>query len=86
MPLVQISLQQGRDPQRLRTLISAVTAAVAESLDTPPDTVRVILAEVPATHWAAGDVTLAERAAASAEPPVASLEPPVAPAERPVEL
>ena len=30
-------------------------------VDAPKDNVRVVLREVPATHWAAGDVTIEER-------------------------
>ena len=41
-------------------------AAVA-TLDASPASVRVIIREIPATHWAAGDETLAERRAATAE-------------------
>ncbi|TDW24211.1 tautomerase family protein [Kribbella kalugense] len=61
MPLVQIALREGRSPVQLRALISAVTAAVGDSLSAPQESVRVILTEIPPTHWAAGDVTLAER-------------------------
>ena len=61
MPLVEVTLVEGRSPDELRTLISRLTAAVVESVDAPRDSVRVVLREVPATHWAAGDVTVAER-------------------------
>lgn len=61
MPLVQVSLREGRDPAQLRALISALTRAVVDTLDTPLESVRVILSEVPGTHWAAGDVTLEEK-------------------------
>jgi 4-oxalocrotonate tautomerase len=61
MPLVQVSLREGRDPAQLRSLISALTRAVVETLDTPLESVRVILTEIPGTHWAAGDVTLDEQ-------------------------
>jgi 4-oxalocrotonate tautomerase len=61
MPLVEVTLVEGRSPDQLRTLISRLTAAVVESVDAPRDSVRVVLREVPATHWAAGDVTVAER-------------------------
>lgn len=61
MPLVEITLTEGRTPQQLRTLISQVTHAVVESVDTPIESVRVVLREVPTTHFAAGDVTIAER-------------------------
>jgi 4-oxalocrotonate tautomerase len=36
---------------------------VCASIDAPKANVRVVIREVPRTHWAAGDVTLAERAA-----------------------
>jgi 4-oxalocrotonate tautomerase len=61
MPLVQVTMREGRPPEKIRKMISAVTAAVAESLDAPLESIRVIVTEVPATHWAAGDVTLAEK-------------------------
>lgn len=63
MPFVEITIVQGRTPAQLRTLLSAVTHAVSESVDAPLDSVRVVLREVPATHFAAGDVTIAERLA-----------------------
>jgi 4-oxalocrotonate tautomerase len=60
-----VSIREGRSPESIRTMISAVTAAIAESLDAPPESVRVVVTEVPLTHWATGDVTLAERAQAA---------------------
>ncbi|WP_308169783.1 tautomerase family protein [Acrocarpospora catenulata] len=57
-----IQVRSGRDPESIRRLISAVTEAVVTSLNTPAPTVRVIVTEVPTTHWANGDVTLAEAA------------------------
>lgn len=47
-------------------MISAVTKAVAESLESPIESIRVIVTEIPATHWATGDVTLAEKISANA--------------------
>ncbi len=60
MPLVEISLIEGRSPEQLRNLIAAVTSAVEESISVARPNVRVILREVPPTHWAVGDVTVAE--------------------------
>lgn len=67
MPLVEITLVAGRTPEQLRALMSATTEAVASSISAPKDTVRVVVREVPGTHWSAGDVTVAERRAADAE-------------------
>ncbi len=61
MPLIEVTLVEGRSPEQLRTLITALTDAAETAVSAPRDTVRVVLREVPATHWAAGDVTIAER-------------------------
>jgi 4-oxalocrotonate tautomerase len=63
MPLVEVTLVEGRTPEQLRTLISQLTTAVVDSVGAPKENVRVVLREVPATHWAAGDVTIEERRA-----------------------
>ena len=42
-------------------MISAVTKAVSETVAAPVAAIRVIIREVPTTHFAAGDVTIAER-------------------------
>ena len=61
MPLIEVTLAEGRTPAQLRTLISALTHAAAEAVDAPVDSIRVVIREVPTTHWGAGDVTIAER-------------------------
>jgi 4-oxalocrotonate tautomerase len=64
MPIIEVTLVEGRTPERLHALIAALTDAACGSLDAPRDSVRVVLREVPATHFAAGGVTIAERRAA----------------------
>ena len=61
MPLIEVTMVEGRTPQQVRTLISALTHAAAEAVDAPVDSIRVVVREVPTTHWSAGDVTIAER-------------------------
>ena len=61
MPLIEVTLVEGRTAQEVRALISALTAAAAESVDAPVESIRVVVREVPPTHWAASDVTIAER-------------------------
>lgn len=61
MPLIDVSLIEGRSQAQLRELISKLTAATVEALDAPEQSVRVVVREVSPTHWAAGDVTIAER-------------------------
>lgn len=66
MPFVEVTMVEGRTPEQLRALISALTAAVVDSVGAPLAAVRVVIREVPDTHWSAGDVTIAERRAAEA--------------------
>ena len=67
MPLVEVSIVEGRPPERIRAMIDRVTDAVEMSLEAPRSSIRVIVREIPPTHWAAGGQTIAERTAASAE-------------------
>ncbi len=64
MPLIEITLGEGRDPDQVRSLIHEVHEAVLRTVNTRPEYVRIIVREVPRTHWATGDVTLAEMLAA----------------------
>lgn len=61
MPIVDVTLVEGRSPEQLRALVTALTDAVSTTVDAPRENVRVVVREVPATHFAAGDVTIAER-------------------------
>jgi 4-oxalocrotonate tautomerase len=63
VPLVEVTLVQGRTPQQLRALLHELHGAVVRSIGAPAENVRIVIREVPATHWAAGDVTIAERSA-----------------------
>jgi 4-oxalocrotonate tautomerase len=61
MPLVQVTVVTGRTPEQLRRLVHELHDAVVRSLDARPERVRIIVHEVPPTHWAAGGETIAER-------------------------
>jgi 4-oxalocrotonate tautomerase family enzyme len=67
MPQVSITLAEGRTPAQIRELIHEVHAAVLRTVNTRPEYIRVVVHEVPRTHWATGDATLAEMDAAGAE-------------------
>jgi 4-oxalocrotonate tautomerase len=70
VPFIEVTLVEGRSPEQLRALIGALTRAVVDAVDAPQESVRVVVREVPATHWAAGDVTIRERRAGSPSPAV----------------
>lgn len=64
MPLIEVTLTEGRSPQQVRQLISNLTQAVLDAEVAPKENIRVVVREVPAGHFAAGDVTIAERGGA----------------------
>lgn len=64
MPVVQVTLTHGRSPETIRSMISAITRAMVDSGVAPQEAVRVMVSEIPTSHFAAGDVTIAERHAA----------------------
>jgi len=54
MPIAQIYLLEGRTDEQKEILISKVTEAIAQSLDAPEASVRVVLTEVPKQHFGIG--------------------------------
>jgi 4-oxalocrotonate tautomerase len=59
MPLIQVTLIEGRSPPAKAALIRSLTQATIDSIDAPRESVRVILHEVPAAHWGVGGVSKA---------------------------
>jgi 4-oxalocrotonate tautomerase len=52
MPIIQIHLLKGRDQEKKRKLIAAVTDAVCFALDLPPKAVQIILLEMDPSDYA----------------------------------
>lgn len=62
MPLIQVTLLEGRSAHAKAALLQRLTDAAVEALAAPRETVRVILQEVPPAHWAVGGVSKAAAA------------------------
>lgn len=60
MPVVQVSLLEGRGVEERRRLVAAVTDAVVDSLGVDPGQVRVLLYELPPGDWGIGGATKEE--------------------------
>jgi 4-oxalocrotonate tautomerase len=69
VPLIEVTLAEGRSPQQIRAMMHEVHEAVLRTVDTRSEHIRVIVREVPRTHWATGDLTLHEMDAAGEQPP-----------------
>ncbi|OZI10721.1 4-oxalocrotonate tautomerase [Bacillaceae bacterium SAS-127] len=51
MPFIQVNILQGRPPEKKERLIEEVTWKVAEVLECPQETIRVMINEMPPEHW-----------------------------------
>ena len=60
MPICQIHLLEGRTVEQKRMLIEKITIAMVESIDAKPESVRVILTEMPKEHFGIGGKSAGE--------------------------
>ena len=54
MPLIQVTMVQGRTVEQKHALIRTLTAAMHESTGTPTDRIRVAIYEITAEDWGIG--------------------------------
>ena len=51
MPLIQVTLIEGRNADAKAALIRGLTEAAVQAVGAPRESIRVILQEVPKTQW-----------------------------------
>lgn len=51
MPIATVNIIEGRSDEKKEALIEKVSQAIAESLDAPIESVRVIINEMPKQHY-----------------------------------
>jgi 4-oxalocrotonate tautomerase len=73
-PLIKIFLMEGRSLEMLHKLLKEISALVAEILQIPIAQTRVLLTEIPVTHWGIGGVPVSESRAAEAASNAAKTE------------
>ena len=61
MPIVQIHLLEGADVAKKRLLTKRITDVICETLDRPPERVRVILSEMKHEDYAVAGVLHCDR-------------------------
>ena len=60
MPLIQVLNASPASTDKKRELLAALTATYAEVMEIRPETIRVVLHEVPREDWSVAGVTLAD--------------------------
>lgn len=61
MPVAQINILEGRSDEQKETLIREVTDAISRSLGAPPESVRIIISEMPKQHFGIGGQSVSKR-------------------------
>lgn len=61
MPIIEVHLLEGRSVAQKRRMVAAVTEAIVESLGVAADSVRILIDEMPAEHFALGGITAGEQ-------------------------
>lgn len=51
MPFIQVSIIEGRSQEKVAEVIQNITETVSETLDAPVENIRVLVTEIPKTHW-----------------------------------
>ena len=54
MPIAQVQIMEGRSDEQKAAMIREVSEALARTLDAPLDRVRVLITELPKSHWGIG--------------------------------
>jgi len=56
MPIVNLQILEGRPNKQVKEVIENITDTVSATLEVPKEKVRVLVTEVPKTHWGTGSV------------------------------
>ncbi|AYA75614.1 4-oxalocrotonate tautomerase [Robertmurraya sp. GLU-23] len=56
MPIIQVQMMEGRPKEKIAEVIQNITNTVAETLDAPKESIRVLVTEIPKTHWGVAGV------------------------------
>jgi 4-oxalocrotonate tautomerase len=60
MPIVTINILEGRSKEQKKELIKNVSAAVSETIAAPPETIRVIINEMPYDNYGLAGLPIKE--------------------------
>jgi 4-oxalocrotonate tautomerase len=61
MPTLKVELLEGRTPEQKTALVKALTQAVVDNLGSKPESVDILLFDIPRQNWATGGIQWSER-------------------------
>ncbi|MFJ8064459.1 4-oxalocrotonate tautomerase [Psychrobacillus sp. NPDC096426] len=60
MPIIHVNLLEGRPKEKVAEVIEKITKTVSETLDAPVESIRVLVTEIPQTHWGRAGKSVSE--------------------------
>jgi 4-oxalocrotonate tautomerase len=60
MPILHLEMHPGRTAEQKRAFVREVTRVTIETLACPPESVDVVITEVPREHWAKAGKLIAD--------------------------
>jgi 4-oxalocrotonate tautomerase len=61
MPTIRVELFEGRTPEQKRNLVKALTQACVDTLGSKPESVDILLFDLPPSNWATGGELWSEK-------------------------
>ena len=61
MPILRLEMHPGRTAEQKRAFVQEATRVVVETLVCPPDSVDIVITEVPRDAWAKGGILVSEK-------------------------
>lgn len=61
MPIINVQILEGRTKEKIEEVIHNLTNTVSETLDAPKESIRVIVTEIPKSHWGIAGVPVSKR-------------------------
>lgn len=61
MPIIHVHILEGRTKEKIAEVIHNITNTVAKTLDAPTENIRVLVTEVPKTHWGSAGTPMSEK-------------------------
>lgn len=61
MPTLRVDLMEGRTVEQKKKLVEALTQAVVDTLGSKPESVDILLYDIPRQNWATGGILWTER-------------------------
>jgi len=65
MPIVSVNIIEGRPKDKIEKVIADITETVTSTLEVPKESVRVIVTEIPKTHWGIAGESVEKRNAST---------------------